>query len=225
MFEKLATFAYSNRRRVLFVAVIGAVIAGAFGAGVAKRMSPYGADDPATQSVQATNRFQAATGRQVDPGVVALVYTSDVRSAAARQRVESVAAELRAQPDVASVQSFYTTHNPAMVSRDGRSTYVVAYFKALSDKRLSDDAQLIESHFSAQHDVKLGGDAIANAQVNAQVGNDLAHAELLAFPFIFLLSLLFFRSVVAALLPPLLGGLAILGTFFLLRLVSTVTDL
>jgi RND superfamily putative drug exporter len=112
-----------------------------------------------------------------------------------------------------------------MVARDGRSTYVVAYFKALSDKRLSDDAKLIESRFVSQHDVKLGGDAIANAQVNAQVGNDLAHGELLAFPFIFLLSLLFFRSLVAALLPPLLGGLAILGTFFLLRVVSTFADL
>ncbi|MBV8948097.1 MAG: MMPL family transporter, partial [Solirubrobacterales bacterium] len=225
MFENLATFAYSNRRRVLFFAVLGTVIAGAFGAGVAKHMSPYGADDPATQSVQATNRFQAATGRQIDPGVVALVSSGDVRSAAARQRVEDVAAELSAQPDVASVQSFYTTHNPATVARDGRSTYVVAYFKALSDKRISDDAQLIESRFSSQPDVKLGGGAIANAQVNTQVGNDLAHAELIAFPFIFLLSLLFFRSVVAALLPPLLGGLAILGTFFLLRVVSTVTDL
>ena len=225
MFEKLATFAYSNRRRVLFVAVLGAVIAGAFGAGVSNRLSPYGADDPATQSVQATNRFQAATGRQIDPGVIALVSSGDVRSPAARQRVDSVAAELKAQPDVARVASFYTTYNPAMVARDGRSTYVVAYFKALSDKRLSDDAKLIESHFAGQPDVKLGGDAIANAQVNTQVGNDLARAELLAFPFIFLLSLLFFRSLVAALLPPLLGGLAIVGTFFLLRVVSTVTDL
>ena len=52
MFEKLATFAYSNRRRVLFVAVIGAVIAAMFGAGVSSHLSPYGADDPATQSVQ-----------------------------------------------------------------------------------------------------------------------------------------------------------------------------
>ena len=148
-----------------------------------------------------------------------------MRSPAARQRVESVAAELEAQPDVASVQSFYTTHDPAMVARNGRSTYVVAYFKARSDLQISNDAKLIESRFSSQHDVKLGGDAIANAQVNTQVGNDLAHAELLAFPFIFLLSLIFFRSVVASLLPPLLGGLAILGTFFLLRLVSTFTDL
>jgi RND superfamily putative drug exporter len=225
MFEKLATFAYSNRRRVLLVAVIGAAIAGVVGAGVSKHLSPYGVDDPATQSVQATNRFQATTGRKIDPGVVALVSSGDVRSRAARQRVESVAAELRAQPDVASVQSFYTTRDPAMVARDGRSTYVVAYFKARSDLQISNDAKLIESRFSSQRDVQLGGDAIANAQINTQVGNDLAHGELLAFPLIFLLSLIFFRSLVASLLPPLLGGLTILGTFFLLRLVSTVTDL
>ena len=225
MFERLATFAYSNRRRLLFGAVIGAAIAGVLGAGVSSHLSPYGVNDPATQSVQATNRFQAATGRQIDPGIVALVSSGDVRAAAARQRVQSVAAELRAQPDVASVQSFYDTHDPAMVARDGRSTYVVAYFRARSDLQISNDAKLIEARFATRHDVKLGGDAVANAQVNTQVSGDLAHAELLAFPLIFLLSLIFFRSVVASLLPPLLGGLAILGTFFLLRVVSTFTDL
>ena len=44
-----------------------------------------------------------------------------------------------------------------------------------------------------------------------------AQAELLAFPLLFLLSLLFFRSLVAALLPLLVGGLAIVGTFLMLR--------
>ena len=225
MFGRLATFAYSNRRRVLFVAVIGVAIAAVFGAGVSNRLSPYGADDPATQSVQAKNRFQTATGRQIDPGVIALVSSGDVGTPSARQRVDSVAAELRAEPGVASVESFYTTHNPAMVARDGRSTYVAAYFKVLSDTRIADDAKLIEGRFTSRHDVQLGGSAIADAQVNTQVSNDLAHSELLAFPFIFLLSLIFFRSVVASLLPPLLGGMAILGTFFLLRVVSTFTDL
>jgi uncharacterized membrane protein YdfJ with MMPL/SSD domain len=112
-----------------------------------------------------------------------------------------------------------------MVSRDGRATYVLAYFKPLSDKTLEDAAKRIENAFSGQSDVRLGGEAIANAQVNAQVGNDLARAELLAFPFIFLLSLLFFRSLVAALLPPLLGGLAIVATFFALRLVASFADI
>ena len=225
LLSRLATFVYANGRRVLIVAAAAAVIAAVFGAGVSSHLSPYGADDPATQSVQATNRFEAATGRQLDPGVVALVSSGDVHSLAARRLVDGVATQLRTQPDVAGVASFYTTHDPAMVARDGRGTYVVAYFRALSDKRLSDDAKLIERHFSTQHDVKLGGDAIANAQVDDQVSNDLAHAELLAFPFICLLSLLFFRSFVASLLPPLLGGLAIVGTFFALRVIASFTDL
>jgi RND superfamily putative drug exporter len=102
---------------------------------------------------------------------------------------------------------------------------VLAYFRPLSDKALKDVAGQIEQHFAGQHDVTLGGAAIANAQVNTQVGHDLAHAELLAFPFIFLLSLLFFRSLLAALLPPLLGGLAIVATFFALRVISGFVDL
>ncbi len=225
MLGRLATFLHANGRRVLAVAVVAAAIAGAFGASVAHDLSPYGANDPATQSVQATNRFEHAAGRQIDAGVVALVQGGEVHGVAAKARVSQVAAQLRAQPDVAHVVSYYDTHDPAMVSRDGRSTYVLAYFKPLPDKALQDVAQQIENRFSGQRDVKLGGEAIANAQVNSQVSYDLAHAELLAFPFIFLLSLLFFRSLVAALLPPLLGGLAIVATFFALRVVASFADI
>ena len=68
----------------------------------------------------------------------------------------------------------------------------------------------------------VGGAAVAQAQVNDQVEEDLRRAELLAFPLLFLLSLLFFRSLVAALLPLLVGGLAIVGTFLMLRIASEV---
>jgi uncharacterized membrane protein YdfJ with MMPL/SSD domain len=225
MLTNLATFIHANGRRVLLVAVLAAAIAGAFGVGVAKHMSPYGADDPATQSVQATNRFEAAAQRKIDPGIVAIVSAGDVHSPAVRQRLKQVAGQLRAEPDVASAFSFYDTHDRAMVSRDGRSTYVVAYFKQRSDRELEAAAQRIEDRFAGQRDVRLGGEQIADAQANTQVGNDLARAELLAFPFIFLLSLLFFRSLVAALLPPLIGGVAIVATFFALRIVAGFADL
>jgi RND superfamily putative drug exporter len=147
MFGRLATFLHANGRRVLAVAIVGAAIAGAFGFSVSKHLSPYGANDPATQSVQATNRFEHAAGRQIDAGVVALVQSGDVRTPGAHGRVNEVAAQLRAQPDVARVVSFYDTHDPGMVSRDGRSTYVLAYFKPLSDKALKDVAQQIENRF------------------------------------------------------------------------------
>ncbi len=224
MLAGLATFLYARGRVLLLVAVACAVIAGVFGVGVSKKLWPYDARDPATQSVQATNRFQAATGRQIDAGVVALVHSGNVLNRAARQRVDQVAAELSSQPQVASVQSFYTTHNRAMVSKSGDLTYVLVYFKPLSDRALKNVAQQIERRFAGQHDVQLGGNQVANAQVNTKVSDDLGRAELLAFPFIFLLSLLFFRSLLAALLPPLLGGLAIILTFLALRIVSGFVD-
>jgi uncharacterized membrane protein YdfJ with MMPL/SSD domain len=225
MFERFASFVHRNRRRVLLVALVGIAAAGAFGLGVAKRLSPYGATDPSTQSVQATNRYQAAAGRQIDPGVIALVTTGGVQGAHAERRVHQIEARLRSSRDIATASSYYDSHDPAMLSRDRRSSFIVAYFKPRSDSRIEDDAKRLESQFAGDDDVELGGDAIAGAQADTQVGNDLARAELLAFPFIFLLSLLFFRSLVASLLPPLLGGLAILATFFALRIVSSFTHL
>src|SRR5436305_142694 len=43
MLSRLADFLHANARRVLFAAVIVAAVAGVFGTGVAKHMSPYGA--------------------------------------------------------------------------------------------------------------------------------------------------------------------------------------
>ena len=225
MFDALARFLHARGRLVLAIAFALAVIAGVFGAGVASRLSPFGADDPSTQSVQALDRYEHATGRQLDPGIVALVRTGPLASAAARTRVRAAQQQLSTATDVATTYSFYDTHDPAMVSNDRRSTYVVAIFRNVSDKRIADDAKRLEVTFASQHDVRLGGSAIANAQANHQVSSDLAHAELLAFPFIFLLSVLFFRSLVASILPPFLGGLAIVMTLFALRLVSGFMDL
>jgi putative drug exporter of the RND superfamily len=56
------------------------------------------------------------------------------------------------------------------------------------------------------------------------VEKDLRMAEMLAFPLLFLLSLLFFRSGVAALLPLMIGGLAIVGTFLLLRVANEFVE-
>src|SRR3954463_14180056 len=114
MFGGFASFVYRNRRRVLLVALLGIAVAGVFGLGAAKRLSPYGDSDPSTQSVQATNRSQAATGRQIDPGVVALGKPGAVSTPAAGRAVRELAPELRSSRDVAAVLSYYDTHDSAM---------------------------------------------------------------------------------------------------------------
>ena len=226
MFGRLAKFAHTYGRRVLFVAVIGAAIAGAFGFGVGKHMSPYGATDPATQSVQAERRFEAAADRKIDPGIVAIVSAGDVRQPRGRAagragRHPAPCRARRRECRRASTKPTTRRWSRATVARPTSSSTSSRARTA----QLKDAAQRIEQRFAGQHDVRLGGEEIASAQANTQVGQDLARAELLAFPFIFLLSLLFFRSLVASLIPPLIGGLAIVVSFFALRIVSNFTDL
>ena len=59
MLDALARFVYRRRRLVAIGAAIFFVIAGAVGGSVASHLDPYGADDPATDSVKADDLLQA----------------------------------------------------------------------------------------------------------------------------------------------------------------------
>jgi RND superfamily putative drug exporter len=204
--------------------VLAAVAAGAFGGTVANRLFPYGADDPATGSVKAKKLLERTTGSDPAVGLVALVHTgAGAHSSAAQAKVARVARVLRRDRDVARVDTFYATRDRAMVSRDGRSQSLTTYFRAVSDKAQQDAADRLQ-HTARLPGVKLGGFAAAAGEVNHIVEHDLRRAELLAFPLLFLLSLLFFRSLVAAALPLFVGGMAIVGTFLILRVASELTE-
>jgi putative drug exporter of the RND superfamily len=226
MFDALARLADRHARRVALLALAFFLLAGALGGSVADHLAPYGADDPATEAVQARHRLEDA-GLRV-PALVAVVrrraenrsISAEIGPSAYRTRVEALERAVRRRPEVASVMGYYDTRSPAFVSRDGRSTYFTVAMKATDDTSYQDDAAAIADQLSTHAGVLVGGPAVAQEQVNKQVENDLRKAELLAFPLLFLLSLLFFRSMVASLLPLMIGGLAIVGTFLILRLAS-----
>ena len=218
MFNSLVSLAQRHGKRTVILAAILFVVAGALGGGVASKLAPYGADDPATESVKATDRLEADGYR--DPSVIVLVQGISATSRQGRERIAGIERTLRADADVSTVTSYIETRNPDFVSHDGRASYVAVSLKPTGDKQEQDAAKRIADRLSGQPGVSVGGIALAQEQVNKQVERDLRKAELLAFPILFLLSLLFFRSGVAALLPLLIGGLAIVGTFLLLRLAN-----
>ena len=218
MFAALAGLAQRHARTVVIVAVLFAIAAAALGGTVANRLDPYGAEDPASESVKAEHQLEEAGYRF--PDVVALVEDAPVASPSTRTRVEGLEREVRRNPEVAQTIGYYGTHSRAFVSEDGRSTYFVVTLKPTGDKQTQDVGGEIADTLSAHPGVVVGGPAVAQEQVNKQVETDLQHAELLAFPILFLLSLLFFRSLVASVLPLLIGGLAIVGTFLILRVAS-----
>jgi RND superfamily putative drug exporter len=218
MFDSLARLANGHARRVGLIAIAFFLLAGAIGGSVASRLDPYGADDPATETVQAKERLEAAGLRM--PAVIAVVENAPVAKPASRARVVGLENRVRERSDVAAVTGYYDTRSPAFVSRDGSSTYFAVALKTTGDKQVQEVGGDIASELSAHPGVVVGGFAVAQEQVNKQVEKDLRMAELIAFPLLFLLSLLFFRSLVASVLPLMIGGLAIVGTFLILRLAS-----
>jgi uncharacterized membrane protein YdfJ with MMPL/SSD domain len=220
MFDALARLADGNARRIGLFAIVFFLLAGIVGGGVANRLDPYGADDPVTETVKAKDRLFDA-GLRI-PAVLVVVEDAPVASPATRTKVEALERRLRRRADVKSVIGYYDTRSPVFVSEDKQSTYFAVALRPTEDKQWQQAGAEIADSLADEPGVVVGGAAVAQEQVNKQVEKDLRTAEMLAFPLLFLLSFLFFRSLVASLLPLMIGGLAIVGTFLILRLASEV---
>lgn len=176
--------------------------------------------DPDSETEQVRERLETAAGEQAGVGLVALVEVpTEIKSSAGRERVDSVVATLDDEPAVGRVIRDGPT------SRDGKSAYVAAVLRNVDDAEIDEAVERLKAELGDQPGVKLGGGALAGPAVGEQVGEDIGRAELLAFPIIFALSLLFFRGFVAALLPLFVGVLTIFGTFLVLRLVNGAVPL
>jgi uncharacterized membrane protein YdfJ with MMPL/SSD domain len=217
--DGLARLIFRRRRLVLAFTVVFALFAAAYGGPVVSLLdTDDDFEDHGSESVLARDAVERATGRSASPDMVVLVRLgAPVDSPQAQEKVARVAQQLR-DPDVAEVVAVRDGEPRELVSRDGRSTYLLAIFRTgVDDEALAEELQ---ARVQREPGVVAGGGQLAFMQVGEQVEEDLARAEMLAFPLLFLLSLVVFRSVVAALLPVLVGGTTIITTFVWLRLVN-----
>ncbi len=166
-------------------------------------------DDPHAEAVQARERIMDASGESAAPAIVALVRSTS------RERIGEVRRALQV-PGVARVAG------GDAVSKDGRSTYLLVYYRGKGNQG---QRFFIERNLGGARDVVLGGAAYAQPQVGDQVSEDIARAELVAFPILLLLSLIVFRSAVAALLPLAVGATTILISFLAIRGVNQINPM
>src|SRR5947207_6291273 len=223
MLERVALLASRRARVIVAVAVLLGVAAGAVGGSVAGRLGPYNAKDPASESFKASKRLHQSTGLD-NPVIVALVRPrTPVASPAGRARIADVARRLAGDRGIADVATPFRGGSRAMISRDGRSAFAVGTLRPSADTTRTVDR--VSRTFSRTPGVELGGGAVAERAANRIVSEDLARAELIAFPILFALALWFFRSLIAAALPPLMGGLSIVITLLGLRLMNEAVHL
>jgi uncharacterized membrane protein YdfJ with MMPL/SSD domain len=219
--SRLASLASRRPWRVIIIAVLFLGVAVVFGAPLTGNLTAGGFEDKEAQFYQAREQLEEATGTNPGPGLIALVEPgTDVRTGAGRAEVEQVAATIAEDPDVRQVVTAFNGGGQALVSDDGTSSYVAAFFAPIGDDAVEDAAVRIGDSLEDNPDVSLGGPAVVGEQVGTIIGEDLARAELIAFPIILLLSFWVFRGLVAALLPALMGGFVIFASFLAIGVVN-----
>ena len=221
MLDTLARFIDRRRRALLAATVLVLAVAGMFGGPVVGMLgTDDDFEDPASEAVAAREAIVRATGKSAAPDAIALVRLgAPVQSGQAQAKLRRVVEAMRDR-DVAEVIALRGDRPRELVSRDGRSTYVLATFRADVDEEAV--VARLQERLAREPGTALGGGQVAFIQVGEQVESDLARAEMLGLPILFLLSLLVFRSVVAALLPLAVGITTILITFALLRVANSV---
>jgi putative drug exporter of the RND superfamily len=185
-----------------------------------------GYDDPGSDSAKVvsilTDEF-----KQAQPEVVIIADFADgADQPASAITGKNLTEKLNAYSGVASVSSYYSLGSPVSLrSDDGKAVY---FFVDLNDDanqsavggKISDE---LTGDFEGAKIYVAGYAAVTHA-INGAISSDLAAAESIAVPLTMLLLVFVFGSLISAGLPMMVGGLAILGSFFFIWVSTQLTD-
>lgn len=224
MFTKLGTFIARHGRATLITSLVALAVAGFYGLGVFGNLSHDDNDfaDKSSQSFQAYDTLQ----KNFSEGKSDLLLLFSAREGktiddpAVRAEIEKL---IDGVPDNLEVTSYFQTNAEQFVSKDRTQTFANV---AVTDGAVSKAIDHLRDDLKSDLvDASVGGTKALNYDVNKQVETDLAKAEMISFAVLAVLLVIVFRSFVAAALPLLLGGAAILGAFFVTNLLTNVTQI
>jgi len=210
---------------ILVLAVAFLAFAGVWGTGVFAKMSGSSSlNDPASESQRINKQVLADFGPQ-GQDLVAL-YSSTAGTVDDQQFATAVqAAETRARglAGVATITSYYDTKAPSFVSKDKHETFIaVRLAPHTSDGKANKIAKALRTP-SGDVTTLIGGTRAVDLAINGRVPADIGKAEGIGTPILLLLLLVVFGSLVAASMPVLIGGFAVLGAFTLVRVLTLFT--
>ena len=242
MFTALGHLTVRRRRLVLGLTGLLLVLATALGSGVLDRLSGGGFADPSSES----SRVERILEDRFGTGSANLVLVVDAvgprgdRAAAppagAAPAVDAPAVQaaatgledrLAADRDVAEVASYWSLGRVAPLrSRDGGAALVVVRLAGDEDRVQAASERLTGELGGREGPIRVSAGARGPvfAAVSSTIEGDLSRAESVAVPITLVLLVVVFGGLVAAGLPLLVGVVSVLGTFFTLWVVASLTD-
>src|SRR5680860_32245 len=229
MLTRLARFVIRYRKSVLMASAAFFVVAGALGGSVADSLTVGGFDDPTAEANQTTELLEDTFDTR-EPQIVVLATVRDAKTvddpdvAAAGQALTE---QLADEPGVDQATSYWALGSaPALAGDEGHQALLLAVVGGDDDSVFDRTAELSEEYTGSDgpFDLAVGGRAAVLHQVGTQIQSDLTTAERIAVPITLILLILVFGSLIAAGLPLGIGAMAVVGTFLVLRILASVTD-
>jgi RND superfamily putative drug exporter len=226
-------FVYRHRVAVLVVFSALVAVSGLYGRDLADRLTQEGWFDESSESVAASKLADATFGRDTDSDVIAL-YTAppgrtvddpEVRAAVTAQ----LAGLLRDHPDrVLRIDSYWDTALSGQFADDSRIHAFASIGLRGEGSATVDNYQAIVGALAAEGPgtgpagttVQAAGLQPVVEGINTGMQDDIRRAEMIALPLVAILLYFVFGGVVAAVLPVLIGGMTILGTQGIMRLLT-----
>ena len=204
------------------LAVIGA---GVWGFGVFGKLVEGGYGDPGSESARAAEVAEQALGAQ--GGDVLIIYTparGTVDDAVLAQRVENSLGHLPASAVTAKV-TYWQQKAPRLLSQDKKSALATLTLAGDGDAAKMDAYREIKDDLAVEGaQVQVAGGVVLSDVTSELTTSDLAMAEAISLPIVLILLLFLFGSLVAASLPVLVGGCAVLGSLGILHAVTLGHD-
>jgi len=225
MFYYLGKIATRYRWLIVGFWMVAIAVSLPFAPRVSEVLHSGGFVSPDAESERAINLL--AQKLHLDLTVVQVIFTSQNYTADSPQFVQQARVALagvQRMPEVSGIVSF--ADNPRQISLDRHAAYVNITLKADPDsapKLLPELEHRIQPVPGLK--ASIGGGPVFYEDIQSVSESDLRRAEMLAFPFAIIALLLVFRSVVAAVLPALLGGCAVVVSLALIFGLGQVTTL
>jgi uncharacterized membrane protein YdfJ with MMPL/SSD domain len=224
MFETWGRMVYRGRRVVLLLGVAFVVFGAVWGLGVFGKLSAStDFTPPDSQSQREANLADQVFGR--GGADVVLLYRSTTATVADPAFRAAVYAAIDRVPraDLTGVETYWSTRSSSMVSKDQHASYAVLQLTGDSDAARQTTYTNIEKDLQGIPGVSVGGTDPVMVAINNETTANIGKAEAFAMPVVLILMLLIFGSLVAAAMPLVIGVVAILGSFTVLRLLTMVT--
>ncbi|MCW2785101.1 MAG: family transporter [Marmoricola sp.] len=208
-------------RYVVVTAFIAVVVAGGYGVGVFDHLGKGGFDDKNSDSAKELAHEREVFGsKNIDLIVLYRSTTMTAADPAFRADVEKTIAGIP-EGTTTAILTPWTTKDPGMISTDKHAVQVLISLAGKDQARQSDNNDLVEPTLEAHGlSTDIAGPWAVYKGVNETVASDLQRSELITLPLVLILSLLIFDSLVAALMPVMVGGISVIGALALVRVIT-----